>query len=254
MPKWLDIALIPAEAAAMDADCYVVVDVLRATTTIAALFAGGLKDLLVVATIDEARERARRESRLLFGEVNGLPPPGFDFGNSPVEALRAEIGGRGAVLFTTNGTSALCALAGRGAVFTGALSNAPAIAERVAAYERVVLVCAGTEGGRRFALEDFAASAEIARRVARVAPGLELGDAAGLALTSQGFDDYLASALPQQTAPSTRLITSSVHGRRLVELGLAADVQFALRIGTSQATPLVVADGAGWARLEDSAR
>src|SRR5688500_18674541 len=103
----LEIALLPAEAQAIEADCYVVVDALRATTTAATLFARGLRDLVAVDSIEMARDLARRDGRMLFGEVDGHPPAGFDFGNSPVEASTARVEGRGAVLFTTNGTAAL---------------------------------------------------------------------------------------------------------------------------------------------------
>ncbi|MXW26458.1 MAG: 2-phosphosulfolactate phosphatase, partial [Dehalococcoidia bacterium] len=59
MTTWLDVALLPSEAEALEADAFLVIDVLRATTTIATLFEGGLADLLVVDDIEAARERAR---------------------------------------------------------------------------------------------------------------------------------------------------------------------------------------------------
>src|SRR5947207_14887405 len=97
----------------MAADCFVVVDVLRATTTIATLFERGLLTLVAVDDIEAARQRARDEARMLFGEVGGLPPPGLDHGNSPVEASTPEVAGREAVPCTTNGTAPVCGLAGR---------------------------------------------------------------------------------------------------------------------------------------------
>src|SRR5688572_26821218 len=120
MLKRIDVAVLPAEALSITADAYVVVDVLRASTTIAALFGRGLSDLVVVDDIEAARQLAARESRLLFGEVGGLRPDGFDYGNSPVEAQAAAVADRGAVLFTTNGTPALCSLGDRAAVYAGA--------------------------------------------------------------------------------------------------------------------------------------
>ncbi len=81
----LDVALLPSEALAIAADCYVVVDVLRATTTIATLFAHGLERLTCADDIERARGIARDRGALLFGEVQGLPPEGFDHGNSPAE-------------------------------------------------------------------------------------------------------------------------------------------------------------------------
>jgi 2-phosphosulfolactate phosphatase len=234
----LDIALLPAEAAETEADCFVVIDALRATTTLATLFAGGITDVVVAADIDLARTRAREQRRLLFGEVHGLPPSGFDHGNSPVEAAGLDIRGRGAVLFTTNGTNALCRLAGRAPVFTAAPANQSAVVAAVASYQRVVLVCAGNAAGRRFALEDFLAAGQIAAEVVR--DGAELGDAAALAV-AVGRDHGLAAAL------------QSSHARYTASIGFGADIEFAARVDSSHAAPFVVDHGDGWARLEDRA-
>lgn len=240
--RFVDIAMLPAEALAVDADCYVVVDVLRATTTIATLFAGGIVDLLAVADVDVARKRAGAEGRILLGEVSGLPPEGFDLGNSPVDAAAANVAGRGAVLFTTNGTAALCALGGRGTVVAGALANLRAVARFAAGFERVSVVCAGGAAGARFGLDDFAAAAAIVSEVASLAPGAELGDAAGLGL-----------ALLAQESPEA-VIARSHHARGLERLGLGNDVAFAGRADTSGAVPVVSACGDGWALLTDAAR
>ncbi len=234
----------------MTADAYVVVDVLRATTTIAVLFDRGLADLLVVDDIEGARTRAREEGRLLFGEVGGLRPDGFDYGNSPVEAQEAEVEGRGGVLFTTNGTTALCALGERAAVYAGAPANASAIAHAVRGYERVVIVCAGTDGARRFALEDFAAAGLMVQAMQAVTTGVALGDAAALALR-------IAARPPGATrgrnlpSPAELLIASSEHARRTKELGFEEDVAFGARMDTASAVPWVEGCGPGWALLRD---
>lgn len=235
----------------MEADAFLVIDVLRATTTIATLFESGLTDLLVVDTIEAARERARAEGRTLFGEVGGLPPDGFDHGNSPAEAATLDLRGKGAVLFTTNGTSALCGAAGRGEVAAGAFANAAAAARWAAEYERVALVCAGNSGGQRFSLEDFAAAARLVQLIARESPGLELGDAAGMAAEITGYEDWIAPGLPQRTDRSARLVAGSHHAQGLKALGLDADIAFAAREDTSGAVPRVVEHGEGWALLRD---
>ena len=210
----------------MDADYLVVVDVLRATTTIATLFAAGLNSLLAVDNVEVARSRARSENRLLFGEVNGLPPDGFDYGNSPQAAFDAPIAGRGAVLFTTNGTRALTSLAGRGPVTAGALVNASAIARDAAKHERVVIVCAGSAGGAQFALDDFAAAAAIAQRIASLVPTVKLGDAARMALGLAATPGWVSAA-----------IRGSHHAGLLGTMGLGTDVEFALRENIFAAVP-----------------
>jgi 2-phosphosulfolactate phosphatase len=251
MARTFGLALLPAEALSMEADCYVVIDLLRATTTAAVLFGRGLRDLVAVDDIEAARQTAKEEGRLLFGEVGGLPPEGFDYGNSPVEAASVDVDGRGAVLFTTNGTRVLCALGDRGLVVTGSLSNLSAAAACLAEHERGVVVCAGTEAGQRFALEDFAAAGVILQTALRLAPGAELDDAAGLAVHAHGYEDWIAGGLPQSTSRSGHLVAGSRHGRYLASIGLAADIQFALREDTSSALPTVVECGPGRVRLVD---
>ncbi len=233
----------------MEADAFLVIDVLRATTTIATLFERGLADLLAFETIEAARERAQAEGRLLFGEVGGLPPEGFDYGNSPVEASRLDLQGKRAALFTTNGTRALTGVAGRGEVAAAAFANASAVAQWASGHERVVLVCAGEAGGKRFALEDFAAAARLVQLITRASPGVELGDAAGVASEASGYEDWIAPGLPQRTARSARLVAGAQHARALKALGLDADLAFAAREGTASVVPQVVEYGEGWARL-----
>ena len=224
----LDLALLPSEAASTRADCFVVVDVLRATTTVAALFAAGLSQLLVVDDIDLAR-RSATDGRLLFGEVRGLRPPGFDYGNSPVEASTAPVAGREGVLFTTNGTTALRRLAGLGALFAGALVNAASIAVAVAPFEHVTVVCAGSLGGVSFALDDFAAASAIVASIAAQAPAARLGDAARL-----GQD------LAAKPGWASETIRSSHHADVLHKLGLDADVDYACRSSVLDVAPRAV--------------
>jgi 2-phosphosulfolactate phosphatase len=253
LSRFIDIAILPAEAAAMESGCFVVVDVLRATTNIATMFSGGLQDVIVADSEARARDIAKRDGRLLCGEVHGLPPEGFDHGNSPLEIREAAIAGRSAVLFTTNGTKAFCAVAGRGRVLAGALANLEAVAMAAAKHETVTVVCAGNAGGERFALEDFATAAEIVQRVLVHSRGAETGDAAGLALDTMGYEDWIAASLPQQTDKSARALRASAHGRRTAEIGFAGDVHFAAQRNTSVSLPEVVEFGDGWARLENRA-
>ena len=237
MTGTLDIARLPADALAMPADCFVVVDVLRATTTIATLFAAGMESLLVAGDIELARTRARTEGRLLFGEVHGLRPEGFDFGNSPVEAATAPAAGHGGVLFTTNGTAALCGLCDHGTVVAGALANVRAVAGFTRQFERVVVVCAGNAKGSVFSEEDFAAAGVIAAAVAALGADREVG----------------AQARAAMMLEASREIANATHAGLLRDLGLGADVDFCLRRDTSRAVPVVVESGEGWALLRDAA-
>lgn len=237
--KRIDVALLPAEAIVSDADCYLVIDLLRATTTIAMLFTAGLRDLVVVDSLGLAQEYAALDNRLLLGEIGGLPPEGFDYGNSPVEAAAAPVHGRGAVLFTSNGTPALCARAGHGTVLACSLVNAPAVVADAARYETVLVTCAGTSGGTRLALEDFLAAGAVVRMLMEKDPKAEVGDAARLAA-----DTAASGQLREQ-------VFASQHGQETVQLGFSPDIELALTVGASETVPEVVEHGTGWARLVD---
>lgn len=232
----IDIAVTPAEALLMPkADCYVVIDALRATTTIAALFHGGLSNLRVVADIAAAR-RDKTAGRLLFGEEGGLRPPGFDYGNSPAEAATLDIEGREATLMTSNGTVALCAVAGRGDTVACSLVNLSAVAAYCKSKNSVNVVCSGNGGARRFSLEDFAVAAALVRLLSAQAPDAVLGDAALLAT---------------KLAAPEHLVPVSEHAAITIKLGFAADLEFACQRDIAPSVPVVVSHGDGWALLEN---
>jgi 2-phosphosulfolactate phosphatase len=241
MTSWLEIAALPAEAEHIPADCYVVIDLLRATTTMATHFGAGLQQLTAAGDIALARSLAAEQNALLLGEVGGLQPEGFDGGNSPFDARKLPMAGRSAVHFTTNGTRALCQLAGHAPVIAGAIANASAVARAVAPFERVVLVCAGNEAGERFSVDDFAGAHVIAREIAALFPDLKVTEAVRLARAA--FPD------PETLAAHVR---ASSHAALLTALGLTDDITFALQPDTSTAVPSVTACGEGWAVLRNA--
>ena len=153
------VAFTPAEAAKVPTA--VVVDVLRATSTIVQALESGYRRVLCCAEIEEARAlRAEVGDAVLAGERWAGSIPGFDLGNSPREFVqpRAET----VVLTTTNGTRAIVtAAADCEEVLVGSLLNLDAVAERAgAAGEDVEIVCAGVDG--RFSLDDAYCAGRIA--------------------------------------------------------------------------------------------
>jgi 2-phosphosulfolactate phosphatase len=128
----------------------VVIDVLRATTTIVQALASGCKAVLPCAEVDEARALAggmRAGRVLLGGERGGKPLPGFDLGNSPREYTGKLCKGTTLVLTTTNGTRALLRAAEAERVLVGAFTNYSALCEQLREDARPVhVVCAGCKG------------------------------------------------------------------------------------------------------------
>jgi 2-phosphosulfolactate phosphatase len=152
------VAVTPAEAA--PATVGVVVDVLRATSTIAQALASGYERVLCCAEIEEARAlRAEVPDSLLGGERQAVRVEGFDVGASPREFLEARA--RTLILSTTNGTRAILETARRcERVLLGSLLNLSAVAQAVGTSD-VVVVCAGFQGG--FALDDVYCAGRIVR-------------------------------------------------------------------------------------------
>lgn len=147
----------------------VVFDVLRATSSMIAALANGVKEIFPVADIPEALAlREQRPELLLAGERHGVRIRGeqtggvdFDLGNSPREFTREAVAGRSLAMTTTNGTRALRACAGAGGVFVGAMLNLRALAERIAEEpsSHLLLVCSGTF--EEAALEDTLAAGAL---------------------------------------------------------------------------------------------
>ena len=139
----------------------IVVDVLRATSTLTQALASGYRRVLCCAEIDEARALAQTEGPAkLAGERSLEPIPGFDFGNSPREYL--EPLGETLVLTTTNGTRLLVSAATRFEhVYVGSLLNLDAVAAAARAHgEDVAVLCAGELA--ELALDDAYCAGRIA--------------------------------------------------------------------------------------------
>ena len=239
----INVAMLPSEAALSQAECAVVIDTLRATTTITALFDAGARNVTAMNDIETARLRAAQGGGVLAGEVGGLPPEGFDLGNSPVEARGAKVHGRDVVLFTSNGTKALCA-AVAGVTVAGALTNASAVAEFAARYENVAIICAGNHGGLRFGMEDFAVAGALVALLS-ASGDWQLNDAANVSLQSANAG---SGGWAQQVA---QMIRRSEHAAATMALGLDGDIDYACQADSSSALPVVVDAGDGWVRLED---
>jgi 2-phosphosulfolactate phosphatase len=174
------VAFTPAEAAS--APVGVVVDVLRATSTISQALASGYRRVLCCAEVEEARAFAG-DGVVLGGERRALKIPGFDLGNSPGE-FAGEPAGETVVLTTTNGTRLLLEAAVRcDVVLVGSLLNLDAVVEAAteSGADGVAVLCAGVAG--EFALDD----AYVAGRIAEALDGEETDSAAAAIRLARTF-------------------------------------------------------------------
>lgn len=130
--------------------CAVIIDVLRASTTMTQALQNGANAVIPCLGIEDAHSAAARLSplpTLLGGERQGIQIEGFDLGNSPFEYSAEAVRGKTVVFTTTNGTRALLMAREAARIFVGAFINRRAIVERLNAEGRDVhLICAGTDG------------------------------------------------------------------------------------------------------------
>jgi 2-phosphosulfolactate phosphatase len=208
----VDVAFTPDGSAA--APLGVVVDVIRATSTICQALASGYERILCAAEVEGARAlRGEIDGVTLGGERLGLRIDGFDLGNSPSEYLEPR--SAALAMSTTNGTRAIVAAAERcERVLIASLLNLAAVTAAVRAHgEDVAIFCAGVKGS--FALDD----AYVAGRIVE-ALGCERSDAA-----------EAAARLTRSYGSAEDAFRQSRSGRNLINHGpeLEADIGYCAR-------------------------
>ena len=161
----------------------VIVDVLRATSTIVTALDQGVTEVFAVANLEECAALGREQGCITAAERDGIAAEGFDLGNSPFGFLDGKIAvkGRPLAISTTNGTKALLGSLSAEAVVCGAFLNLSAVVKFIAAQQRdVVVVCAGWKG--QFCLEDTAFGGALAEQLVPLGYDVAWSDAAIAAL------------------------------------------------------------------------
>lgn len=227
-------ALTSREALAGDA--VVVIDVLRATTTMLYALAAGAREVIPCLEVDQALRLAATlpaGQSLLGGERGGRRIEGFDLGNSPAEYTPERVAGKSLIVTTTNGTRALEMAKQARRVWIGGFVNAAALVDAIAHEPRLHLLCAGTDD--HVTAEDALLAGCLAARLADRDAALELSDQAQLAagayraLARDGAK-YLPPALVQA-------LRACRGGKNLLELGLQADIAAAAELDKFNLTP-----------------
>jgi len=201
----------------------VVIDVLRATSTILTALAGDCPEVIPVVEPEEAFALAAGRGRdrcLLGGERKGIKIPGFDLGNSPAEYKREVVSGKTILLCTSNGTAALQEAQSGAKVLIGAFLNM----SRLTSYLKqvageVVLFCAGKDG--ELALEDLLCAGMLVDNLvfaAKREPVVELTDTARVAMVACR---HMAAGKGAVVA-----LAQTEHGRYLSSLGFTGDVRY----------------------------
>ncbi|MBL9081441.1 MAG: 2-phosphosulfolactate phosphatase [Planctomycetales bacterium] len=226
----LRVHLLPAlvDPADMAGRTVIVVDVLRATTTICHALAAGAECVVPCLEIDEARATAAKlgADARLGGERLGRRIEGFHFGNSPSEYTRESVAGRTVVFTTTNGTRAMRRAAQAGEVLMGAFVNLSAVVAAAAECERADVLCAGTGGV--ITAEDALFAGAVVDRLGLPAAGLN--DQALLA--RDAWRTFAHSGRPLAAA-----LRECQGGRNLIAEGFDADIDTAAEIDARNVLP-----------------
>lgn len=216
------------------ADVWLVIDILRATTVITRWFELGGTELYPVKTPDNARElvqelKDRGSTPLLMGEVNGIPPEGFDAGNSPIELTYDIVRGHYCgVMSTTNGTVALSEAASTGCpVIAASFRNYSACLDYALTIgKRIGLMCSGRKS--RPSWEDTLCAGAIIERLGERGEVL-MSDSARMSLTLwQNRDVNLE-----------KFIRLSTHAKYLEQIGYNDDISFSCQSDVSTVVPVL---------------
>lgn len=233
----IDVAFTPSEVQAIDSKVCIVVDVIRASSSLTVIASKKPGNLTITTTIGKANKIASQSTThpLLCGERKGLPPEGFDFGNSPAEYFKTDLKGKTIVFTSSNGTRAIADLLVAPRVYLGCFLNAGAVAQKAYDYAvahnlDILIVCAGRE--EKFAIDDaYCAGYLVSRIVSKISSDQEfsLGDGAQASLGIFGYyrDD-------------SRLMQMSGAGKHVIDIGLSEDLTFLLQRDLIEVVPELI--------------
>lgn len=202
----------------------VVIDVLRATSTISVALFNGCDGVVPVSTIDEAisAKETIRENVLLSGERDAIKIEGFDLGNSPQDFTKKTVRGKISVHTTTNGTIAINSVREAGEILIASFLNLNATVNCLGQREKIMLLCSGRLG--EFSLEDTLCAGGIVSALRKMVPLREFSLS----------DSAIASEVLYRRFKKSLMsvISRSIHGRDLISKGLKSDIRFCLRENT----------------------
>ncbi|MFV2069870.1 MAG: 2-phosphosulfolactate phosphatase [Pirellulales bacterium] len=269
MPARIDVHLLPQLTSAdrLAGKTVVMIDLLRAGTTIVEALASGARQIRPCLEVDEAWRLAETfppDEVLLGGERGGEPIDGFQLGNSPGEYTEQAVRGKTIVFTTTNGTRALACCQRADTTWIGALVNLSALCRRLEPCQEVAILCAGTAGN--VSRDDVLAAGAITYRLAATggsaaapkphsettqaashgqatlqydgASGPALNDSARLARAA--WRAVLASAVARGETISDRLareLRETQGGRNLLAIGRQEDLSAAAAVDRHTIVP-----------------
>lgn len=229
-----------AESALEESAVVVVVDVLRATSTICQALAAGAREVVPFVEISQAlaaAEKAGRSKVVLGGERKGVRIEGFDLGNSPAEYTPAAIQGRPVFMTTSNGTRAMQHACRAANVIAGSFLNLSAVVEALKDKPQIDILCAGTDGSETS--EDMLlAGAIVDKLTSGSSSQFALNDTAQVA--RRDWQAVVAAADQSGEKLNEVLaehLNASLGGRNCIEAGNGADNPYCAQVDALRIVP-----------------
>jgi 2-phosphosulfolactate phosphatase len=224
----LAVAFLPEELDYRADDAVIIVDAVRAGATLTVIAANGNPLIFLADNAQAALDyrNTQRPDAWAGGEQDGLPLPGFQFGNSPREVANMDFAGHEVVFGTVNGTRAARLASAAKYVSIASFLNVTAAAESAmhSRPESVKVVCAGSH--RLFTLDDGVCAGLVAKAIRSMGVDAE--------------DSALASiALADKYSDLSEMMRISDSGRRLMSIGLEGDLDFCAQVDYSSRVPLL---------------
>ncbi|HEY9165135.1 MAG TPA: 2-phosphosulfolactate phosphatase [Candidatus Kryptonia bacterium] len=212
----------------------VIIDVLRATTTICTALRNGAREIIPTPDLENATKISSNlsaESKLLGGERMGKKIDGFDLGNSPLEYTPLVVGGKTVVFTTTNGAGAIHKCRYASMALIGSFVNVSSVVQAIVDVGGTwTILCSGQQGS--FSVEDATCAGMIISKVEAVSE-VETDDAGLNAVIL--YKNYKKSILG--------MLRKSAHGKYLISIGFADDLEFCAAVDSVPVLPS--ADGLG---------
>jgi 2-phosphosulfolactate phosphatase len=197
----------------------IVIDSLRATSTILTALYQGATKVIPVETVGQALQYYGKKDTLLIGERYSKKVSGFDLGNSPQEVSKIDLTKKNIVITSTNGTKALQKVKKASHILVGCFLNATHCIERALCFKKdIVIVCAGRRG--QFAIEDGLAAGMMVNHLSKKKIKIEFSDIA--LMLKHNFDCNHALLIG--------MIQQGETGRRLLETDQEDDIHFCLQL------------------------
>jgi len=207
-----------------------VIDVLRASTTIAYALHNGCKGIIPANSIDGAIELSKkigRDSALLCGEREGIKIEGFDLGNSPFEYEAEKIKDKTLIFATTNGSKAIVKGSNANSLIVGSFVNFQSTFDHLSSSSNdLAIICSGKLD--QFAIEDAVCGGLYVSSFLKEGE-YELNDAAFAALKL--YEGYKNNLL--------EMLKKSSHGRYLIELGFEKDLYICAELNSLKVVPVL---------------